>query len=215
MEDFYPEVRKALKSHLAKEFKNQYNADPFIALSVSSKPIIISKEAFYKSNSKKRRMSLEYIFNQHLKLKYEIPFAGIIDDSKLLVSDFIIGQPGVLGYCEWTDKLLSEAGKKASEKNMKISLGHTHPKNYGAICSKIFYTRKNLEESDKSLHKHILKEGLHKKYGGDYSDMLSLTKINPSISSFFSILSPEENKIGFFEIKPLGEVIYHPWKISD
>jgi hypothetical protein len=221
MNDFYFEAEKSLKEGTVNDLISRLHADPNINLSINPKPIMISNYAFYKSHS--GYDSLEQIFDRSAQLNREIPFAGIIDEKQLLITEFIRGVTGDQNGCDWqAGPLLQKAYKKASELDKKVILGHTHPKlkyedgkpkPYGAICSRIYYTEEDLKQ-DNEESRLILKSGLHDKYGGDYLIMFMMAQTINLISPFFSIMSPRENQVGFFEIKEKGKVVYHPWKIN-
>lgn len=220
MNDFYYEVEKALKESSVDNLITRLHADPNISLSIDPKPVMISDYAFYKSHSGYN--SLEHIFNRAAQLNKEIPFAGIIDAQQLLITEFIKGRIGSQDCCDWqAGPLLSKAYKKASGLDKKVLLGHTHPKlkykdgrlkPYGALCSRIYYTEEDLKQ-DNEDSRLILKSGLHDKYGGDYLIMFMMAQTIDPVSSFFSIMSPREKQVGFFEVKEKGKVIYHPWQV--
>lgn len=220
MNDFYYEIEKALKEDSVDNLIARLHADPNISLSVDSKPVMISDYAFYKSYS--GYDSLEHIFNRSAQLNKEIPFAGIIDEQQLLITEFTKGKLGDQNGCDWqAGTLLPKVYKKASELGKKVILGHTHPKlryedgkpkPYGAICSRVYYTKEDIKK-DNEESKLILKSGLYDQYGGDYLIMFMMAQTIDLISPFFSIMSPRENQAGFFEIKDKGKVIYHPWHI--
>jgi len=213
MEDFFRVVKKNMNEGSINQMLFDWNADKNIKLSISKKPILIFPNAFYQSNNED---SLEEIYQKSGKLKKEIPYAGIINQSDFLISKVIEGSLGCDSYCDWEKgKLLKLAKKEASKNNLKISLGHTHPKSCGAICSKVYWTKKELREMSGESVGYMLNSKIYKKHGGDYSEMFAWTKIDQKMSEIFSIMSPGEKQIGFFEIREQGNVIYHPWKIVE
>lgn len=75
-------------------------------------------------------------------------------------------------------------------------LGHTHPKNYGAVYSEI---------------RAPFKDG--PPYGEDYLRIRWFMYRYPGlISKFHIIMTPRDNQIGVFELKHDGIAIYHPVK---
>jgi hypothetical protein len=213
VEDFFEIVKKKVNENSIEKLLSEWNADPNIKLSISKKPVLILSSAFYEAKNKD---SLKNIYDKSGKLKKEIPYAGIIDQDDFLISRFIKGHLGCDSYCDWEKgKLLKVAKKETSENDLKISLGHTHPKSYGAICSKVYWTKKELREMSGKTIEYILNSKIYEKYGGDYSEMFAWTKIDQKMSKIFSIMSPRENQIGFFEVKEQGNIIYHPWNIVD
>lgn len=212
MDDFYYEVKEAIKKGSIEKILEDLSADPNIKLSTSSRPVTITDYAFYESESKYN--SLEYIFRRSEELHMEIPFAGIFDEENLLVSKFIKGRIGECGQCDWQEgPLLKNAYKKASKLNCKVSLGHTHPPGFGAVCSCVYYSVNDLKGFKNGVSKKILETKLYKDYGGDYSIMLTMAQEIPLVSNYFWIMSPGEYQIGVFEIREKGKVIYHPWKV--
>lgn len=221
MKDICPKIDKVLREDSLAIFILEFCADYTLDYLVSSKTVLIEPYAFYQSES--RLNSLEYIFKRSYQKKLEIPFIGIMDEKTLTVSEFIRGEDGDAGVCDWEKgSLLKKAYSKAEKLNKKVSLGHTHPYGFGAVCSIIHYKAKDyrcfIKEKkllglEDKISKKILETKLYKKYGGDYSIMWTMFEEIPLISKFAWIMSPGENQIGVFEIREKGKIIYHPWKI--
>lgn len=217
IEDFCTTVRRALKEPIG-YFYYEHSSDTSLDLAISSKPVIIKPYAFYESESKYN--SLEFILRRSTELHREIPFVGIIDEQNLVVSEFIKGKIGDAGVCDWDEgPLLKKAYKKASKLNSKVSLGHTHPSGFGAVCSSIGYTKKELKEcKDDEVAKWMLETEMYEEHGADYCLMLYKSQNVDLISTYCWIMSPgfwkgEPDQIGVFEVKEKGKIVYHPWKI--
>ncbi len=80
---------------------------------------------------------------------------------------------------------------KAKVGGLKITLGHTHPFGYGAICS-------NIQRPEDGP------------FGGDFTEMWEMTKQNNLVSKFNIIVTPRNAQVGVFELRANGRVIYHP-----
>lgn len=190
--DFYYEVKKAKKNRKDLPILlTKWRGHPRILLDVSDKPIFIARRAAYKS-SENGQDSLEDIFVSAGKLDREIPFACLIDTRAQVIEEAIRGSIGTFGLCDWhKGKLLPRAYTKARERKLKIMLGHTHPQNYGPVCS-------NIQRPQDGP------------FGGDFTEMWEMMKQSSLISEFHIIMTPRDNQIGVFELKRDGRVIYHP-----
>jgi hypothetical protein len=225
MIDFYEVLFKSIKSNSVKKLISKFNGDSNLVLSLAPEGRIvkIKQEAFYERLNGKN--SLEYIFNRTKERGFEIPFSGLIDESALVIYNIFKGCDGNENFCDWTKGgLIDKSKKSASEKKLKIILGHTHPvffkkdgeisKAYGALCSKINYSKEELEEFNDKISKKILNLNLYKKYGGDYCEMFIRSK-EELISNYFFIMSPRLGQLGIFQIEEKGKVIYHKWTVRD
>lgn len=216
--DYYNPVRTALREGGIGPLFHNSSGDLSLNLAISPELVTIRPYAFYESESK--YSSLEAILRRSHELHREIPFIGILDERTLVVSEFIKGRIGDAGECDWDEgPLLKKAYKKASELNSKVSLGHTHPTGFGAMCSSVYYDKKDLKKCNDDVAKWMLETKIYKDYGADYCLMLYNSQNIPLISTYCWIMSHEfwgePAQIGVFEIKEKGKVIYHPWQIKN
>ena len=213
MQDFYHLVKSALQYEHQNVrlismglFLKRWNADPRINVDCDEKPVCIEIAAFLRSISGKN--SLEGIFASSRRLDREIAFAGILVGDR--IKEFIRGKIGDQGLCDWNaGKLMDRARTAAKKHDGKILLGHTHPEFFGAICSAVYWTKRDLEKFTDPISRLMLQSGFYKRFGGDYAEMV-MRSIMPDMSTYFMILSPRENQIGVFEIQDGGKVVYHP-----
>ena len=193
-------------------FLESWRANLNIKLKTENSPVYISKKSFYKKRS--GTDSLEYIWEISMSRNVEMPFAGIFDEKNNRIVDFFVGPSGDRGSCSWdSDNFLSEIYYRAGGVGGSIVLGHTHPKGYGTICSCVDWSKETIESLmfyHPDTYKPIIDARLHKKFGGDYCEMLA-RKNRPHICNLFFIFSPRENQIGIFEIHKEGLVVYRPW----
>ena len=190
--DFYYRVKRAKEKR--KNFLTllmAWRGHPRIRLDISDKPVFITRHAAYKSPENGHN-SLEDIFVSAGQLDREIPFVCLINPKTQIIEETIRGSIGIFGFCDWhKGKLLQRAYAKARERKLKIMLGHTHPQNYGPVCSSI----QRPEDGP---------------FGGDFTEIWEMMKLNDLVSRFHIILTPRNNLIGVFELKKAGRVIYHP-----
>ena len=213
MNDFFESVKRAIEDKTVAGFLERWRADPRITLAIAASPMRITRRAFCSSVS--GRDSLEYIYGLSACLHREVAFAGVIDERRKLISEFVRGATGVHGLCDWNaGDLLQRVAARAKISGGKICLGHTHPKKYGAICSRVYWSRQDLERSADKMLQQVLKKGLYKNYGGDYAEMFLWSR-QKNFSRYFLILSPKERQIGIFETQKKGLVVYHPWQIAE
>lgn len=228
MKDFYFEIKKALKNKRIQGLIKQFNADPNLIYKISPKIITISTSALLELEeiSKKSLGNFKYQ-NKEEKgtfVAIEIAFSGVFNPIKYRFCAFIEGNTGDQNMCSWTEgNLLELSFKKARKLNMKISLGHTHPviipnsgqkRTYGAICSKVYWTKEQLEAFGDELALKQLETGIYKRFGGDYGEMWTLFQKEKLISNFALIISPALNQLGVFEVNENGVIVYHPWEIK-
>jgi|GEM_PF-2614256 len=217
--DFYDILNDSIKSNSVDKLVSELNGDPNVALLLAPEDHVmkIKPEAFYKKLSSKD--SLEYIFDSSRKSGFEIPFSGLIDESILTLFKTFKGCTGNKSFCYWTHgTLLDRSREYALNNDFEVGLGHSHPVNrgnkYGALCSNISYTRKELEGFKDETSKKILESGLYEKYGGDYCEMLVRSK-DKLMSKYFIIMSPKLGQMGIFRLEEGGRTIFHRWTVCD
>lgn len=216
MRDFYDILSEAICENRLDDLIKESSADSYLRYSLSDIPVVLSKEAFN---------SLENIFNIGKIRGIEVPFAGLIDgkDEIPRILNFYKGINGTRHICYWEKgNLLENAVEKARVSGTDVSLGHSHPvfydshgrieRAYGAVCSMIHYTAKDLKGTDKMLNE-IKKSGLYKSFGGDFCEIY-LRSHKPNMSSYSWILSPRLDQAGVFKVMDSGQVEYHPWRIE-
>jgi len=211
--DFFYEVKVAIQNNVVAELLSQNNADTNITLGISHDIITINPKAVFKSKDN----SILSIFNEAYRTKNEVAFTGIIDEQNLYISEFIRGETGNWNGCDWDiGNLLPDSYEKALDQGKKVSLGHTHPESYGAICSNSYWSKSELEGFEDFVTLNMLETGLYQRYGGDYSELYIRAMEDHFISNFSIILNPWKNQLGVFELslKNEGSVIYHPWQIG-
>ncbi len=224
MQDFHRLVKEALEEDRVKNFLKDWNADKNIKLSLSPAYVHIKKNAFFKDTSGVN--SLQHIYQRSKQTNDEIAFTAIFDPDFLTIHEIIKGRTGDSNACDWNKgNLLKESYKQADIVRYKVMLCHTHPKKkwtngkpkpYGAICSKIKWTKKDLKAvHDDGIAKKMLDTGIYKTYGGDYCEMYMRAKEEEKVCDHFLIISPRCNQLGIFKIKSKGRVVYHPWILID
>ncbi len=214
LRDFGDAVRDACEQGTTKKLLERWNADPNIRLEWSSAPVIVSQGAFHKDA--RDNESLEDVADLADHKNREIPFTCIFDEPSLRVTRMLRGEVGSFGLCDWeAGTLLSQSRAALRQQKYRISLGHTHPKGYGAICSDVYWDEEDLSKFKDPASAWTLRRGLYRTWGGDYTEMYARRMLEPrSISRFAWILSPRENQAGVFEILHRGRVRYHPWYVE-
>lgn len=209
MQDVAMLVKGAIENGTVNEFLERWNADKNILVSYEDRPIYITQHAWSKDKSK--YCSLEHIMQRSGDRHREIAFTGIIKSSTIIA--FHKGNMGTHGLCDWAEgSLLPESYRSAEEANAQVALGHTHPAQYGGICSDIYWTKEELDRMKDPEARLMLEDDLYLHFGGDYSEMLVRSR-RPIVSRVGLIGSPREDQLGVFEIHPEGKVVYRPWNI--
>ena len=175
MKDFSLEVRSTLASGVTDRFLRTWNADPALRLRLDERPVGISRKAM----SGNGKHSLESIYADALHTKNDIPFAGIID-KKNVVREFMRGDTGCAGYWDWrAGTLISSATTRARTAGGRITLGHTHQKGYGAICSDAVISADELLFSKRAIIEEIRMEGTFTRYCADYCELHGMITYHP------------------------------------
>lgn len=223
MDDFYYILKEHIEQGRLNELIYKWNADPNLTYALSDVPVIVSKDAYYKSKSGKN--SLENIFETGRKLGIEVPFAGLFDENDLRVEKFYKGVNGTRHMCYWEKgKLLQNTLQEAEERALDVTLGHAHPvffttkgkiaRAYGALCSRVYYEKADLKGQLSEMSQELLRTGLYKEYGGDYCEIF-LHSLKAHTSTYSWILSPRLNQAGVAKYMADGIVEYHPWIIDE
>ena len=214
MKDIFPLIKNAIEDDVIEEFIGDLNGDLTLTYSVSEKPVIIRPYAKYESQSGAN--SLEHIFNLAKKARKEVAYTGIINEKSLRMREFLRGETGSQNLSDWeAGTLLKDSYAKTKEKILGVTLGHSHPKGFGALPSVIKWEReRDWKEMGDEISLKVLESGTYKHFGADYCIMLEYQKANSLISRFAWIMSPRENQIGAFKVKEKGQIIYHPWKVE-
>ena len=228
MRDFYFKIRKAIGNNTIERLIKDFSADPKLHYGISSKVVTINFEGGLDLRKIYERSLGKFRYNEEKEkgvyLAIEIPFVGIFDPAKLIFHRFLMGHTGSKDMCCWLEGgFLEDVCKKAQELDMKIALGHTHPvvvpdngpeRAYGAICSRIDWTKDDLIKFGDWLSLKRLETGIYKKFGGDYGAIWTLVQENELISNFALIMSPALNQLGIFEVNDGGSIVYHPFQIG-
>ncbi len=214
LNDFGDMVRDACEQGTTKKLLERWNADPNIRLEWNSVPITVSKDAFCKTQHGDE--SLEGVAALADYKNREIPFTCLFDATTLRVTQVLRGEIGSFGLCDWeAGTLLSQSRAASKQQNCQVSLGHTHPKGYGAICSDVYWDKDDLVKLNDPASAWTLRSGLYRTWGGDYTEMYARRMLEPRLISRFAwILSPREQQAGVFEILSQGRVCYHPWHLE-
>ena len=208
MDDIAPLVREAIAKRAIPEFLVRWSADLNILLAYDDRPVVIVQDAWSRDSSH----SLLHIIENSRRRGREVAFSALHDDTDAAVA-FIQGEVGYHGSCDWcAGTLLQDSFAVAHARGLRVALGHTHPRGFGAICSDVPFSRDYLLHHDDPLLRELLVTGLHQRFGGDYCEMLLRHK-RTAVSDLFWIASPRENQLGVFEIHDAGRVVYRPWKI--
>lgn len=137
MGDFYYKVKRSRTESDRRGLLVCSRGDQSLKLRTSPRPIFIKKWAAYR-NSRNGKGSLEYIFCSAGCRNIEIPFTCLVDERGLIIHRVFHGTMGTFGDCFWQQgKLLERSFKWAERLGLRVMLGHTHPENYGAVCSEI------------------------------------------------------------------------------
>ncbi len=202
MEDVYPKVKSAIERGLTGQLLYNWNADPSIELGFNELPIVVKQSAFFGKTD-----SISSVAELAKRTGKEVPFAtSLVGDT---VGQVFVGKLGSYGLCDWERGDLLE---RALNSDGLVSLGHTHPRNCGAICSDAMWNSWELSGLG-AIGKRLRESNHCDTYGGDYVEMLIRSR-DKGFSDLFWILSPRKNHAGVFQIKEKGKVIYRPWHID-
>lgn len=188
MADFYYNVRGAETELDKLMLLLLWHGDPRLKLSSTPEPVLIRKEAAY-CNRISGKNSLEHVFCLAGTRNREVAFTCLVNEQGLIIERVLCGHIGTCGNCYWDSygwvdtsgkyhwrksRLLEKSLQEAKRDNLKVMLGHTHPPNYGPVCSNIYYWDDN-------------------PYGEDYLMTLWRMRCYPKlISRFHMIMTPNE-----------------------
>ncbi len=210
--DIQPTIAKTIANGHQKRFIKRWNGDLHTELAVSS-------ELFLVEDSE----TLQTIGVRATSQHREIAFGGIIDEREQRILTFIQGAAGTRVECDWNaDNLIPQLHAAIAGTPYKYFLGHTHPPNYGAICSREYWWRDALRKHTDPVSQAMLKESRFQYFGTDFLEMRVRQWLDPKLSSYFWILSPHHRQAGLFRIAP-GSIeniaedpttTYCPWRAA-
>ena len=207
--DIQPTIAKTIANGHQKRFIRRWNGDSHIELTVNPEPFFVEDNE-----------TLQTIGARAASQRREIAFGGIIDEREQRILTFIQGAAGTRVECDWNDgNLIPQLHAAIAGTPYKYFLGHTHPRNYGAICSREYWWRDALRKYQDPISKVMVENERYKYFGSDFLEMRVRQWLDPKLSSYFWILSPAHHQAGLFRIAPESEktfaedptTTYHPW----